>query len=503
MEYILTAEEMKQCDSYTIEHFHVPSIVLMERAALKCVASMMRAKFDFTRVLVVCGSGNNGGDGYAIARLLNERGVSVDILSTGIITSMSPETRENYESCISYKIPVKSSIRDDDYTLVVDAMFGVGLNRELEKKTIYYIDLINDLKKKGANVVAVDIPSGINASNGKVMGAAVKADMTVTFAYYKKGLMLYPGADYAGKVVLADIGITKESLNEEMLSLSALTKHDLLKADFLKRKNYSNKSTYGKVLLIVGNEEMSGCAVLAATSCFRCGAGMVRVFTHENNKSIISDKLPEAMIDTYDDNLDMNKLSEAVKWSDVIGIGPGIGRNKLAKTIFEFVFFKASSPIVIDADAIHILKQYRMTLKNEKDKDIIITPHIGEMSDFTGLSKSELLDELIENSLDAAYLYNLTCVCKDARTIIASQYGDYRINITGNNGMASAGMGDCLLGIICALRARTDDSFEAASFGAYIHGLAGDLAAEKVGKAGLLATDLINELKTCLEACDE
>ncbi len=503
MEYILTADEMKKCDAYTIEHFGVPAVVLMERAALKCVAAIMREDFDLRRVLVVCGSGNNGGDGFAIARILNERDIKVDILLAGSLLQMSQETKINYECCVKYGIPIRSAVKEDEYTLIIDAVFGVGLNRQLEKETAEFIDGINTFKENGAKIVSVDIPSGVNASTGEIMGAAVKADMTITFAFYKKGLLLYPGAEYTGKLTLVNIGITDESLSTIKPSLKCLTRRDLINAKQLKRPNRSHKGTFGKVLVVAGRENMSGCALLAALSCFRSGAGMVRVITHVNNKQALNEKLPEAIIDTYEDILDTVKLSEAVKWADVTAIGPGIGKDALARELFEFVFFKSSGPCVIDADAISLLKKYRMTLKNGTARDIIITPHIGEFSRFTGVDRDKVMNDIVNVTLACARNYNITCVTKDARTVIASKEGDCSINLSGNNGMATAGMGDCLLGIIAAFVARGMTPFDAAVYGCYIHGCAGDKAAVKRGKNGLMASDLIEELKDFLEGSDE
>ena len=503
MEYILTADEMKRCDEYTIKHFKVPSAVLMERAALKCVAAITHEKFNLKRVLVVCGSGNNGGDGFAIARIMHERHIKVDILLAGTPAHMSPETKCNYESCESYGIPIRSSVMDDEYTLIIDAIFGIGLNRMLEKNTITFINGINSFRDNGARIVSVDIPSGVNATTGEIMGAAVKADMTITFAYYKQGLLLYPGAEYAGRILTANIGITSESLYGITPKLKCLTRKDFVSSKLLKRPDHSNKGTFGKVLIIAGNEDISGCALLAALSCFKSGAGMVRVVTHRNNKQLILDKLPEAMVDVYDDKIDRVKLSEALKWADVIAIGPGIGKNGRAKELFEYALFKSAGTIVIDADALALLKQYKLTLKKGVDREIVITPHLGELSRFSDIEKDELQKDLVGNTIDVAKTYNLTCVSKDARTVIASRSGECCINTTGNNGMAVAGMGDCLLGIIAALIARGLSPFEASVYGCHIHGYAGDLAALKTGKSGLMASNLIDEIKNCLEAVDE
>ena len=503
MEYILTAEEMKNADEYTIRNYHVPSQVLMERAALKFVAAIIHDKFSLKRVLVVCGSGNNGGDGLAIARLLHERKVKVDILLAGSPVHMGTETMQNFESVKSYGIPIRSSVKDDEYSLIIDAIFGIGLNRELEKDTVAFIEGINSFKDNGAKIVSVDIPSGVNATTGEVMGAAIKADMTVTFAYYKRGLLMYPGAGYAGRIMLANIGVTDESLSENKPSLKFVTRKDFLSVKGLKRPDNSNKGTFGKVLIIAGSETMGGCVYLSALSCFKAGAGMVRVFTHRSNRQLINEKLPEAIVDTYDEAIDHEKLAEAINWADVTAIGPGIGKDKRAKELFEFAFFKSTGPLVIDADALVILKKYKLTLKKGIDRDIIITPHVAEFSRFLEKDREEIKKELIGETIECAKTFGLTCVTKDARTIISSRKGECCINITGNNGMAVAGMGDCLFGIIAAFLGRGLNAFESAVYACYLHGSAGDAARLKTGRSGLLVTDLIGELKTLLEAVDE
>ncbi len=494
---------MKNADEYTIRNFHVPSEVLMERAALKFVAAIIHDKFSLKRVLVVCGSGNNGGDGFAIARLLHERKVRVDILLAGSPVHMSPETMQNFESVKSYGIPIRSSVKDDEYSLIIDAIFGIGLNRDLERDTIAFIEGINSFKENGTKIVSVDIPSGINATTGEVMGAAIRADMTVTFAYYKRGLLMYPGAEYAGRIMLANIGVTDLSLGEEKPSLKFITKKDFVSVKGLKRPDHSNKGTFGKVLIIAGSEAMGGCAYLAALSCFKAGAGMVRVFTHKANRQLINEKLPEAMVDTYDDTIDHGKLSEAVNWADVTAIGPGIGKDKIARELFEFALFKSSGPLVVDADALVILKKYKLTLKKGIDRDIVITPHVGEFARFLEKDREEVKTELIDKTIETARTFNLTCITKDARTIIASRNGECCINITGNNGMAVAGMGDCLFGIVAAFLARGLKAYDAAVYACYLHGSAGDSAILKTGRSGLMATSLIGELKTLLEAVDE
>jgi NAD(P)H-hydrate epimerase len=282
-----------------------------------------------------------------------------------------------------------------------------------------------------------------------------------------------------------------------------VTKKDFMSFKGLKRQANGNKGTFGKVLIIAGSETMGGCAYLAALSCFKSGAGMVRIFTHKANRQMLVEKLPEAIVDTYEDTIDHDRLAEAIQWADITAIGPGIGKDKRAKELFEFSFFKSNGPLVIDADALTILRKYKVTLAKGLGRDLVITPHVGEFARFIEASKEDVMPALIEKTIETAAAYKLVCVTKDARTVIADADGECCINITGNNGMAVAGMGDCLFGIIAAFMARGLRAYDAAVYACYLHGSCGDAAAAKTGRSGLLASDLINELKGLLEAVDE
>lgn len=496
MEAILSAEEMKQCDENTSERFGLQPLVLMERAALGVLDALIEEQLSLSYVLVVCGSGNNGGDGFAIARLLMEKRIPVEVVFAGNEASCTPETRIQWEIASRYGVVINRTIEEKAYNTVIDALFGIGLNRELSDHYQEVIAGMNRLKERGAVLVSVDIASGIAADTGAVMGAAVRADLTVTFAYKKIGQLLYPGAAYSGKLIKKEIGITEASFGEMVPGTFALEASDLV---FVKRPAYSNKGTFGKVLLIAGSEAMAGAAVLSAKACFKSGCGMVQVFTHVKNRQVLIESLPESIVTVYDREIDPAALMKAMEWADLIGIGPGISLDPMAKTLLNEVFLHSTKPLVIDADAITLLSKQRELLNSGRGRTVIMTPHIGEYCRFMQLEKSEVVGDLIGSARRLAREYGVICVCKDARTIIAEPSGVCRINLNGNSGMASAGTGDALFGIICGLLAQGMQPFDAASYGVFLHGAAGDLAAGRCGEHGMLASDLIDAMREYLQ----
>ncbi|HAG70071.1 MAG TPA: bifunctional ADP-dependent NAD(P)H-hydrate dehydratase/NAD(P)H-hydrate epimerase [Lachnospiraceae bacterium] len=502
MEAILTAAQMSKADDATINYFRVPSEVLMERAALSVVDAIEREGYNTEEVLVVCGSGNNGGDGFAVARLLTEKEIFTRILYTGKgdFSSLSPGARLQKEICYKYEIPVLFSEDfdwdEDNSTLIIDAMFGIGLNRPLNADKAHIAERINEAREEGAYVVSVDIPSGIAADTGKILGAAVRADMTVTFGFKKLGQLLYPGSEYTGKLVCAQIGITKRSFLNTKPEYTAIEPSDL---PCVHRKDYSNKGTYGKLLIIAGSEGAGGCALLAARAAFGTGVGMVRVYTHSANRELILNNCPETIVDTYSSEPSEEKLMKAAEWADVIAIGPGIGKDRSASGMLRLLLYRCEKPLVIDADAIMPLREYEEYLSQNYTRDIIITPHIMEMARFMDIERSIVLDDIIHVAKNVSERLNLVCVLKDARTVITRPSFGCRVNTSGNNGMAVAGMGDVLFGIIAGLLSQGMNAFDAASFGAFIHGYAADKAVIHTGKSGLLARDVIGYLKECFE----
>ncbi|MCD8022502.1 MAG: NAD(P)H-hydrate dehydratase [Lachnospiraceae bacterium] len=492
MEYLLNARQMKACDQRTIHTLGIPSLVLMERAALAVVEEMKAFVPDLSNVLVICGSGNNGGDGFAVARLLAEESRKkterrVTIAFVGKETSMSEETALQRRICENCQLKISSNFMEDEYTVIVDAIFGIGLSRPVEGR---YAEIIHWVNAQKAAVVSVDIPSGLSADNGLASGAVVRADLTVTFGARKIGQILYPGAAYCGKLVCRDIGIrTDASIELDKTSSRVFTysESDLMRIP--KRSPYSNKGTYGKVLLIAGSEGMSGAALLAAKSALRGGCGMVRVFTPECNRTVLQTCLPEAMVTAWEPgNLKPELLAQALAWSDVAGIGPGLGTSADAADLLRFVLEQYEKPLVIDADALNILSVHPELLELAHGS-LVMTPHVGEMSRLVRTNKALIAEDLIAYARAFAARQQVVCVLKDARTVVSDGEQIY-LNTSGNDGMATAGSGDVLTGVICALLAQGLSCFEAGALGVYVHGLAGDRACDALGAYGMLSGDI-------------
>ncbi|CAI9393199.1 MULTISPECIES: bifunctional ADP-dependent NAD(P)H-hydrate dehydratase/NAD(P)H-hydrate epimerase [unclassified Bacillus (in: firmicutes)] len=490
MEYLLNCEEMKRCDVTTIQKIGMPSMVLMERAALSVVEEL--DSFDLTRVLVVCGSGNNGADGYAVARLLHLQNIKVDVLFVGDEQKRTTENKQQQKIAEYYGVSSEKKIENNPYTTIVDALFGIGLSRPLSGK---YLEIIEQVNQAEGEILSVDIPSGISADNGKVMGNAIKATRTVTFAFRKLGLVLYPGADYAGVVKVKDIGITARGFEGRFPKIYTYTRKDLERIP--RRQSYSNKGTYGKILVVAGSKNMSGAAYFSAKAAYRMGAGLVRIVTPEENRQILQTLLPESIVTTYQrSQLDGDWLTEAINWASAIVIGPGMGISEEAKYLLSKVLSISKVPLVIDADAITLVAKEPELLHDHEQK-IIMTPHVGEMSRLTGKPIPKIADDIIEVAEKFAAEKKLTCVLKDARTIVTEGTEDTYVNTSGNNGMATGGTGDVLTGVIVGLLAQGLREREAARLGVYIHGLAGDAAAAQKGPYGMLADDVcdaINEV---------
>ncbi len=497
MEFLLNAEKMKRCDFDTIHKTGIPSMVLMERAALAVADEICNSGCDLRSVLVICGSGNNGGDGFAVGRILDERGIRVTLAFVGCESSMTEETALQKKICENCGMKICSNFMDHEYTVIVDAIFGIGLSRDIEGT---YAEIIRWINEQSAYIVAADIPSGINADNGKVQGVAVKADLTVTFAYRKIGHILYPGAEYCGRIVRRDIGITTDSSGKDLRNTFMYEPEDLY--HIAARKAYSNKGTYGKVLMIAGSEGMSGAACLASRAAYRSGCGLVRVFTPECNRQIVQMQLPEAIVTSYDPAVfPLKELEQALAWADVAAIGPGLGMSEISDQILAYVMQRWNGPLVIDADGLNLLSNTLERLETCSAK-VILTPHIGEMVRLTGDTKEEILDDILQSALRFSREYKVICVLKDARTVV-SDGSELYINVSGNHGMAVGGSGDVLTGIISSLLAQKMTSFQAASFGVYLHGLAGDRARELHGAYGMLAGDIADQIGLVLKAAEE
>lgn len=495
MEYLLNSKEMKSCDTATIEHFGVPSAVLMERAALSVAEEMLERFSGAESFLIVCGSGNNGGDGLAIARLLFLKGLNVQIAFVGNEAKVSRETALQLSIVRQYGIPVSDEIPEKDYDVIVDSIFGIGLVRDIEGR---YFEIIQQMNEKSGKKVAVDISSGVNANDGRIMGIAFEADLTVSFGFAKVGHILYPGAAYTGELVLKDIGIDTFGFLGQEPSVVTLTKEDLKRLPV--RCAYSNKGTFGKVLVIAGSVNMAGAAYFSAAAAYHTGAGLVRVLTPEENRIIIQTALPEAVLTTYEkDHFDEEQLLECVRWASVIVVGPGIGTGPVSEKMVETVLKFADVPCIVDADGLNLIAKNQFSLSAVKGS-LILTPHLGEMSRLCQRSISEIRDTLVSSAGKFAEESGAVVVLKDARTVTAVPDEKIYINQSGNSGMATGGSGDVLTGVIAGLVAQGCEPKEAAPLGVYLHGLVGDEMAGRVGSYSLTASDLIEGVGRVLSA---
>lgn len=487
-------------------------------------------------VWALCGTGNNGADGVAAARMLALKGYSVTIIIAGDPHKGTKEFHVQKE--IAKKLDM-AVVEWKDFLpgrcdLLIDGVFGVGLTREVAGE---YREILEAVKKIGpGTVVAVDMPSGIHSTTGQVMGIALKADVTVTFGYEKLGGVLFPGREYCGKVVVEDIGFPPVSLKKAEPFAWTYGKEDLDKIP--RRAAHGNKGTFGKVLLIAGCRGMGGAAYLAGLAAYRTGAGLVKILTVEENRGILQQQLPEAILSTYRPGEVLPVQKEALSfgegkpesgqagggcccqedhgqkageawtkhgiscslsweermerecsWADVIVLGPGLGQESYVKFLVKSVLTSAYVPIVLDADGLNAIAACR-ELEQYYTENIVVTPHLGEMARLTGKSISQIQKTVVDTAVEYSGCHGIVCVLKDAATAVANRDGQCYVNTSGNSCMAKAGSGDVLAGIIAGLLAQGMEPFDGAVLGVYIHGLAGDKYREGHGENGMLAREL-------------
>lgn len=499
MQLWVNAAQMKAADQYTIQKLGVPSLELMEHAAQACVQVLEDEKVDLSHVCVVCGSGNNGGDGFAIARILQNNRYSVETFCVGNPEHYTEETQEQMyrlQECggkITYGMP-----QEDSYSVVIDAVFGVGLSRKVEGR---YRQVIEQMNRMRGTKFAVDIPSGLSATTGCILGCAFKADYTVTFQLKKIGLELSQGRTMAGKVIVPDIGISTDSICEDQEIVRTAGK-DIYRKMLPDRPEDSNKGTYGRLLVIAGSKGMAGAAYLNAHAAYMTGAGLVRIYTSSDNREILQTLLPEAIITTYEE-YNKEELLSLLTWADGVCIGSGLGMSRLSEKILKTVIEYVKVPCLVDADGLNLLAENNNYLNQMAERRFVITPHMKEMSRLTGTPVEELKADRIQILKDFISRYRITCVLKDSRTLIASEEKGIRMNLTGNSAMAKAGSGDVLAGVISGWMVQGKEAEDAAELGTYIHGLSGDLAKFEKGVYSVMARDLIEYISKALMKLEE
>lgn len=500
MEYLVTGTEMRAYDTYTIEKIGIPAMVLMERAALAVRERVMERLLQNENdkdsvVLCVCGTGNNGGDGLCLARLLADEGVRVRVVLIGNRARLTPESAAQYAILQAYGISVEEQIPKDAFAVAVDALLGTGLSREV---TGGYREAVESLNRMEAYKVAVDIPSGVNADDGKIMGTAVRAQETVCLGFLKRGVYRYPGAAYAGRVTLAQIGITGRSMAAGRPGM--YTRFGSPKGLLPERRPDGNKGTFGKLLLAAGSENMAGAAILAAESAYRTGAGMVRLVVPEKIRTIIQSRIPEAILQVYESGSGLSDEERAdfeknMEWADAVAVGPGLSMGESGRELLAMAL-SAGRSLVIDADGLNLLagsKQMQTLLQKRRteERETILTPHMGELARLLGRSVKEVTDAEVECTKEAADRFQCVVVGKSARTCVSFPgHADF-LNTAGNDRMATAGSGDLLTGMIASLLTQGMSPFAAAEGGVYLHACAGDRAAKTSDFPGILSSDII------------
>ena len=506
MKTVLTPEQMSRCDAFSIGALTANGespYLFMERAAEACVSTLMELFPDKKRVLVLAGNGANGGDGIAAARLLEERGVRAEVCMPDPDARRSAACEEQIRRAEEAEVRFRpyETLDFSRYDLLVDALFGTGLSRPLDG---VFAETVRRMNESGLPVLAVDIPSGVDGRNGQCPGGAVRAEVTVTMQYPKPGLYLYPGADFVGTLRTADLGIGGEAVAEEPV-LQALEEDDIPRL-LPKRAKNGNKGTFGRVLIAAGSEDMSGAAFFSAKAAYRCGAGLVRILTPGENRVILAEKLPEALITTYDArHPDLGVFQSAAAWADVCVLGPGIGTGegavRMAQSVLDTLAKKERCPLILDADALNLLAMGKIAVP--AGIPVIYTPHPGELSRLSGISVPELLSDLPVQAREYAKKLpsGAVLIAKDARTVTTDGEQAY-LNLSGCSALAKGGSGDVLTGILAALCASGCAPMDAAALGVYLHGRAGELLARDWGVRGVMASELPDAAAVLLKDLD-
>ena len=469
------SELIRNIDNYCINDLGIPSIVLMENAALKVIKNIDFEKFkSFT---IVCGTGNNGGDGIAVARHLFSMNMKIDIFIVGN-HSMSKDCATNYDILKNMGININNIIKSEDIIklrealsendMVIDAIFGIGLTRSVEG---IYEEVIKSINKSNSYILAIDIPSGMKCDSFGILGTSIEANKTISFEVYKKGFLDYESERYTGAIIIEKIGVPEYVVNK-FHDKEYLTEIGDIKNIIKKRNKCAHKGDFGRVTIIAGSENFTGAAYISTEAAVRSGAGLVTLCTKKSILDILKSKLVEAMSMSYEDSAFENVISN----SDSIAIGPGMGNTELTLKYVKTILSNDGCPVVLDADALNVLKGNLELLKECKRK-IIMTPHMGEMSKLIGIDVKSLVENRIDIAVNFAKKYKVVLLLKGYNTIITDGNEVY-INSTGNSKMASGGMGDTLTGIIASFIGQGYEPLKATILSAYIHGYCGDILAE-------------------------
>ncbi len=522
---VVTADEMHLIDRQTIDDIGIPGIVLMEHAGRAVALAIQRHYADSQQIGIFVGKGNNGGDGLVLARHLAHAGYSVEIFLVSPPIHFCGDALKNLKIAQNLELPIVRILSKRDLhrekkriialDLIVDSIFGTGFRGIVRGYIENIIQRINDAK---CPVMAIDLPSGLNPNTGSIQGACVHANLTITIGLPKRGLILYPGAEAVGELQVADIGLPRRAVHSQGIQVNWTQQSQISEWVPTRRAN-SHKGTYGRVFVLAGSTGMSGAATLASKGALRAGAGLVTLGLPESLNRILETKVSEVMTlplpETTEGSLALSAKSQILDFieqtSSVLAIGPGLSRHPETVQLVHALVYEMSNSMVIDADALNALSDCETdqslkctTLENLLSSippHTVLTPHPGEMSRLTGRSVPEIEDNRIEIAQIFARTHELVLVLKGVPTVVVSDSGEVSLNSNGNPGMATAGMGDVLTGVIAGLIAQGVPSYRAAVVGVYLHGLAGDISAELTGLHGLMAEDVLDSIPKAITLC--
>jgi len=516
---IVTPTQMREIDRRSIEDLGIPGDVLMERAGESVAAEvgflLASGKID-PFIILLAGKGNNGGDAMVAAWLLSEKGIKVLTFLVGSAATLKGDAALNWNRLVRDKSPLKELVDEGGLAslqnllpragLIVDGLFGTGFNGPARGIAAEVINLVNQtvLSRPSIQVVAIDIPSGLDGSTGKVDGPAIRADRTVTMGLPKTGMVRKEGLNYCGRIVVADIGFPPAVIDEVSVDLELVTGSEL-SGLIPPRTQNSHKGSYGHALILAGSPGMTGAAALASMAALRSGAGLVTLGIPESLNPILEEKCTEVMTlplpETSAGSLAPEAVSPVLDFCrkiDVVAIGPGISRNSGTGELVRELVRTCPVPLIIDADGLNLIAEDLSVLRCASS-GLTLTPHPGEACRLTGLTREELFDDREGIARKFARENNLILVMKGAGTLIASPKEPLRINLTGNPGLATGGTGDILTGLIAGFMAQGVEARSAACLGVYVHGTAGDKAAKKVGEMSLIASDLLETIPAVLK----
>jgi hydroxyethylthiazole kinase-like uncharacterized protein yjeF len=505
---VLNTQQMREADRETIDEIGIPSVVLMENAGRQAVAAMEAAFDDLpsSKVGVLCGRGNNGGDGFVVARTLAQRGIQATVYLLGSVADVRGDARTNLEILGHVGLTVVeianaqawelhfSQISECD--LIVDAIVGTGFHGPL---TGMLETVVADVNGLGVPVVAIDLPTGVSADSHEIEGEAIEASMTVTLAAPKIPLILPPADVYGGDLVIADIGIPAAVIDELDGPWLELLTRERMRELVPARAADSHKGDFGRVLVIAGSVGRTGAAHLSATGALRSGAGLVTIATPRSCVATVAAMAPEYMTEPLEETaagaIDFTAVERVLDFkADVIAIGPGLGRDPSTVAFIQAIVERSGVPLVLDADALNAFADDPDRLMGRDGVDVIITPHPGEMARLLNVSIEQVQSDRIEHAREYAAAHRVHVVLKGHRTIIAGPEGRTFVNLTGNAGMATGGTGDLLTGMIAAWFAQLLDAEAACKLAVYLHGTAGDLAEADEGELALLPSDIAAHL---------